>query len=96
MNREEFEAEVRQQGYDVRDLQIEPNAHRETHAHSFDARLLILDGHLTLVRDGERQTFGPGDTCALKAGTPHEELTGADGVRYIAARRSAAKPAAAE
>ena len=94
MNRDEFEADARRQGYEVRDAGIEPNVHRESHAHGFDARLFILAGHLTLVRGADRDTFGPGDICDVPAGTPHEEHTEADGVRYVAARRSASQNAA--
>jgi mannose-6-phosphate isomerase-like protein (cupin superfamily) len=95
MNRAEFEADVRREGYEVREGEIKPNEHREAHAHGFDARLFVLDGHLTLVRGVERQTFGPGETCSVPAGTLHEEHTDADGVRYVAARRSAQTASAA-
>lgn len=96
MNKDEFEAEVLRQGYDIREGGIERNVHRERHAHGFDARLFILEGHLTLVRGAERHTFGPGATCEVPAGTPHEEHTEADGVRYLAARRSTSQAPAAE
>jgi mannose-6-phosphate isomerase-like protein (cupin superfamily) len=89
MNRTEFEADVRGEGYQIQEGEIKPNEHRPAHSHEFDARLFVLDGHLTLVFDGERMSFGPGMTCTLPAGTVHEEHTGADGVRYIAARRFA-------
>ncbi len=90
MNRAEFEADVRREGYEIREGEIPPDEHREAHAHSFDARLFVLDGHLTLVRGSDRETFGPGSSCEVPAGTLHEEHTEADGVRYLAARRSAA------
>lgn len=96
MNRAEFEADVRREGYDLRDGEIKPNEHRGVHDHSFDARLFVLEGHLTLVRGDDRQTFGPGDSCSVPAGTPHEEHTDADGVRYLAARRPASQASAAE
>ena len=94
MNRAEFEADVRREGYDIREGSIEPNTHRATHVHEWDARLFVLDGHLTLVRGDSRETFGPGASCSLSAGTPHEEHTEADGVKYIAARRTPAQAAA--
>lgn len=97
MNRTDFEVDVRHEGYEIREGEIKPNEHREAHAHGFDARLFVLDGHLTLVRGDDRRTFGPGDTCEVPAGTPHEEHTEADGVRYLAARRSpTARASAAE
>ncbi len=96
MNRADFEADVRREGYEIREGEIKPNEHREAHAHGFDARLFILDGHLTLVRGDDRHVFGPGDYCDVPAGTPHEEHTEADGVRYVAARRPSAQASAAE
>jgi mannose-6-phosphate isomerase-like protein (cupin superfamily) len=96
MNRTEFEADVRREGYEVRESEIKPNEHREAHAHGFDARLFILDGHITLVFGEDRVAHGPGDSCSVPAGTVHEEHTEADGVRYLAARRSASQASAAE
>ena len=96
MNRTEFEADVAREGYEVREGLIPPNEHRPSHAHGFDARLFVLDGHITLVFGEDRQEFGPGMSCNVPAGTMHEEHTGADGVRYLAGRRSAQAASAAE
>jgi mannose-6-phosphate isomerase-like protein (cupin superfamily) len=93
MNRAEFEADARHEGYEIREGEIKPNVHNATHVHEWDARLFVLDGSITLVRGNGRETFGPGDSCSLAANTPHEEHTEADGVRYVAARRAMAKTA---
>jgi quercetin dioxygenase-like cupin family protein len=95
MNRSEFEADLRREGYELREGEIEPNVHRGSHAHEFDARLFVLEGSITLVLGADRCTYRPGDTCSLSAGTMHEEHTEADGVRYLAGRRPAAMVAAA-
>jgi quercetin dioxygenase-like cupin family protein len=89
MNRAEFEADLRREGYECREGEILPNVHRDAHAHEFDARLLVLNGSVTLVFGNDRVTYGPGDTCSVPAGTMHEEHTEADGVRFVAGRRSA-------
>jgi mannose-6-phosphate isomerase-like protein (cupin superfamily) len=96
MNRAEFEADLRREGYELREGKIEPNVHREAHAHEFDARLFVLEGSVTLVFGTDRRTYGSGDSCNVPAGTMHEEHTEAEGVRFLAGRRPAAKPAAAE
>ena len=44
MNRAEFEADLRREGYELREGKIAPNVHREAHAHEFDARLFVLEG----------------------------------------------------
>ena len=96
MDRAEFEADVRREGYELRAGEIEPNVHRAAHAHEFDARLFVLDGSITLVFGAEHCTYRAGDSCTVPAGTMHEEHTEADGVHYLAGRRPAAKVAAAE
>ena len=96
MNRTEFEADLRREGYELREGKIDPNVHRDAHAHDFDARLFVLDGSVTLVFGSDRVTYRPGDSCDVPAGTMHEEHTEADGVRFLAGRRPAAKVAAAE
>jgi mannose-6-phosphate isomerase-like protein (cupin superfamily) len=90
MNRAEFEADLRREGYELREGEIKPNEHRGFHAHEFDAQLFVLEGSITLVFGADRCTYGPGDSCNVLAGTMHEEHTEADGVRYLAGRRAAA------
>ena len=88
MTRVEFEAELRRDGYEVREGEFKPNVHREAHAHEFDARMFVLDGSITLVFGKDRVTYRPGDSCTVAAGTMHEEHTEGDGVRYVSGRRS--------
>jgi quercetin dioxygenase-like cupin family protein len=95
MNRAEFEADLIREGYEVREGSLEPNLHREAHAHGFDARVFVLDGSITPVLGEDRVKYGPGDSCSVPAGTMHEEHTEADSVRYVSGRRSAAGAAAA-
>ena len=94
MNRAEFEADVLREGYECREGEIKPNEHRSAHAHGFDARLFVLSGSITLIFGEERCVHGPGNSCYVPAGTMHEEHTQADGVRYLAARRSSRQAAA--
>jgi quercetin dioxygenase-like cupin family protein len=94
MTRAEFEAELRQEGYEVREGEFKPNVHREAHAHEFDARVFVLDGSITLVFGTDRVSYGPGDSCSIPAGTMHEEHTEADGMRYVSGRRSVSRQVA--
>lgn len=96
MNREEFEAELRRDGYDCREAEMPPNEHRPSHAHAFDARLFILSGVFTIGYGDKQVQYKPGDTCSVAAGTIHEEQTGAEGARYVAGRRQSARRTAAE
>jgi mannose-6-phosphate isomerase-like protein (cupin superfamily) len=76
--------------------EIEPHRHREAHAHDFDARIFVLNGSMILVFGTERVIYRPGDSCNVPAGTMHEEHTEADGVRYVAGRRTPQAASAAQ
>ena len=90
MDRTQFEAELARDGYAALARSLEPNAENPEHAHGFDARLLVLEGAMTITCDGTARTYGPGETFAMPAGRRHAEQAGPAGVRYIAGRRGAA------
>jgi len=88
MNRAEFETELSTQGYgEIIDRSMEVNAVNPEHAHEFDARLLVLEGEMTVASGGEDRTYRTGDTFAMAAGCRHAERSGPAGVRYLAGRR---------
>jgi quercetin dioxygenase-like cupin family protein len=88
MNRSEFETQLRSEGYsEVVDRRMAPNAVNPDHAHEFDARLLVLEGDMTILRDGAERTYRAGETFAMEAGCRHAERSGPDGARYLAGRR---------
>ena len=91
MTRAEFEAACLREGYAVGEGEIQAHVRRQPHAHDFDARLFVVDGSLTLVRGEDRVTYGPGEVCAVPAGTVHAEHTEADGARLVYGRRTAAR-----
>ena len=94
MNRTDFETELHAQGYrEVVDRQMEPGHINSEHAHEFDARLLLLEGEMTVVCDGEQRTYRAGDVFAVSAGRRHTERSGPEGVRYLAGRRYPQKAA---
>ena len=61
MNRAEFEADLRREGYEIREGEIKPNEHRGAHTHDFDARVMVLDGTITMVFGNDRCVYGPGE-----------------------------------
>ena len=88
MDRAAFERELQAEGYsDVVDRRMEPNQANPEHSHEFDARVMVLEGSITIGRDGGEHTFRAGDSCAISAGTLHTEQCGPEGVRYLAGRR---------
>jgi quercetin dioxygenase-like cupin family protein len=88
MDRTAFEAELREQGYgEVVDRRMEANSVNPEHAHEFDARLLVLEGAMTITSEGNERTYRAGGTFSMRAGCRHTEQCGPDGVRYLAGRR---------
>ena len=88
MDRTAFENGLREEGYgEVVDRRMEPHQVNRMHAHEFDARLLILEGAMTIAAEGGERTYRAGEIFAMPAGRPHSETAGPDGVRYLAGRR---------
>jgi quercetin dioxygenase-like cupin family protein len=94
MDRVEFEAALREEGYlEIADRRMEPNKTNPEHSHEFDARLLVLEGEITITCNGDERTYRAGDTFAMSAGCLHTEQCGPQGVRYLAGRRYQQKAA---
>ena len=88
MERTKFETELREQGYgEIVDRRMEANTLNPEHAHEFDARLLVLEGAMTITAGGTERIYGAGDTFSMSAGRRHSERSGPEGARYLAGRR---------
>jgi quercetin dioxygenase-like cupin family protein len=88
MNRAEFETELHAQGYhEIVDRRMDENATNPEHSHDFDARLLVLEGEMTVINEGKAHIYRAGDTFTMSAQCPHTEQSGPKGARYLAGRR---------
>ena len=76
MDRLEFEAEARREGYRVVYASLKPNLAAPNHCHDFDTKLFILGGEITLTRDNEPETFRAGQCYMMPAGCMHAEHVG--------------------
>lgn len=90
MDRAEFEAALRRDGYELVARDMAPNTVNPDHTHDFDARIMVTAGAMTMVMGGTRRTYGPGEWCEVPAGTLHAEEAGSSGASYIAGRRQKA------
>ena len=63
-------------GYTVRKKSMAAGTRNQKHTHPFDARLLVLAGHITIGQGGEDKIFGPGDICSVGANVEHSEKVG--------------------
>jgi quercetin dioxygenase-like cupin family protein len=87
MTREEFEAELRREGYEPDVGTLAPNRRNAEHAHDYDVKALVLEGEITLACAGNRRTYRGGDIFVMAAGLPHLEEVGSTGVSYVVGRR---------
>ena len=85
---EAFEAEAHSAGFDEALIrEWAPNKALDTHAHPFDADVLVTRGEMWLTCDGSTRRLIPGDTFTLERGKPHAKRYGAEGATYWVARR---------
>ena len=94
MNRAEFERKLQTEGYgEMVDREMEAGHFNAEHAHEFDACVFVVEGEITIARNGKPEVFRAGDMCTMAAGTLHTEQCGPAGVHYLAGRRQPAKAA---
>ena len=60
MDRLEFEAELRRDGYRIVNSSVKPNLVAPNHCHDFDAKAFVLGGEITITRDNNPVTFRVG------------------------------------
>lgn len=88
MDTEQFKQALQRQGYgEPQPLEFGPNATSEMHTHDASCFVLVLDGELTLLTEQGAKVYRPGDSCEIRAGTPHPERTGASGTKTLIGRK---------
>jgi len=89
MEREMFAAALEKEGFsELVTVEREPNGGLDVHAHPFEAKALVLDGEISIAVGGQERTYRRGEIFHLKAGEPHTERYGAQGVHYLVGRRA--------
>jgi quercetin dioxygenase-like cupin family protein len=84
-----FEAQLRQDGFEVETKQVPWREPSREHDHPFDVRALVLGGEITLTVAGAPRTYRAGEVFSMPAGCRHAEAYGAEGLHYILGRRQA-------
>lgn len=88
MDASAFELRLRTEGFpEIRINEMPPNRRNPEHTHPFDVLALVLDGDITLTVGGETSIYRAGDEFSMKAGCPHAEDIGPNGVKYLVGRR---------
>ena len=88
MDRAAFESTLAREGFEIVSVTMRPEAINAEHTHGFDARVMVVDGAMTVAReDGPARTFQVGEWFDLPSGCRHSETAGAAGATYVAGRR---------
>jgi len=87
MDKAEFEADLRRDGYRVVNTSVKPNLIASNHCHDFDAKAWVLGGEITITRDNAPVTFRTGQCFEVPAGCMHAEHVGPEGVALLSGRR---------
>jgi quercetin dioxygenase-like cupin family protein len=88
MNRLEFEARLKQDGYtEVEAKSLQPRPANNEHGHAFAVRGLVLSGAFTVTQGDVTRTYRTGDMFAVAAGQSHSEEVGPDGAEVLVGRK---------
>jgi quercetin dioxygenase-like cupin family protein len=94
MTPEEFEAQLRADGFDeIYNSEFPPGNVTTEHPHeNFEARTLVLSGSCTQTINKVPHEYKAGDIYFIPAGSTHQELIGPQGMRYISGLRHLKSP----
>ena len=87
MDKAEFEAGLRSDGFRVVNSSVKPNLVAPNHCHDFDARAFVLGGEITITRDNTPVTYRAGQCFEVPTGCMHAEHVGPEGVALLSGRR---------
>ena len=82
-----FERALTKDGFSSSVVEFAPGTINAEHFHSWNARLLITSGDISITVDGSELLYTVGDMFSLPANYPHSEVVGSSGVTFIAGRR---------
>ena len=88
MQREEFTRILAAEGFEEAvTVTREPVGFVGTHTHPFETKALILSGELRISTAMAERTCQAGQVFHLRAGEPHAERYGPEGVAYLVGRK---------
>ncbi len=87
MDRAQFEAECKRDGYEIMTNTTTGAKVNPEHSHPFDVRAMVMQGALTLTREGKAETYKPGQIFAMPRGCLHFESYDDDGAVVLLGRK---------
>lgn len=88
MNTEAFKESLVKDGFAAAvSVTRDANGEAALHEHEFEAKALIVQGWLDIRVGNSERRYEVGDIFHLRAGEPHSERYGPDGVTYLVGRK---------
>ena len=87
MDQKTFETELKKEGYEVMTNTTPGAKVNPEHSHPFDVRAMVIQGALTLTRDGTTRTYKSGETFSMPKGCLHSESYGPEGAVTLFGRK---------
>jgi quercetin dioxygenase-like cupin family protein len=89
MNREAFVLTLIEEGFPEPVIVTREPGAMEEHAHSFEAKALIISGEIVIRIGSDEQFFTTGDIFRVPPNVLHAERYGPNGVQYLVGRKFA-------
>ena len=87
MDKSTFETELKREGYEVITNTTPGEKVNPEHSHPYDVKAMVVQGALTLTREGKAHTFKPGETFFMPKGCLHSESYGPGGAVTLFGRK---------
>jgi quercetin dioxygenase-like cupin family protein len=88
MNRQEFEAKLRTDGFiEIEAKALAPRPANHEHGHDHTVRGLVLAGDFTVICGGRPRTYKPGEIFEVAKGVEHSEEIGGVGAEVLIGRK---------
>ena len=88
MNRQEFEARLKEDGYiEIEAKSLRPRPRNDEHGHPFAVRGLVLSGAFTVTQCDIAKTYRAGEVFSVDAGREHSEEIGPEGAEVVVGRK---------
>ena len=88
MNRQEFEAHLKEDGYtEIEAKFLQPRPANDEHGHPFTVRGLVLSGAFTVTQRNVTKTYRSGEIFSVAAGQDHAEEIGPEGAEVVVGRK---------
>lgn len=87
MDQATFEAELKRDGYEVQTNTTPGAKVNPEHRHPYDVRAMVMQGAITLTRDGDAHTYNAGETFSMPRDCLHFESYGSEGAVILFGRK---------